>query len=424
AEYNSHNWRATLRQPVFRLDLWYRFQTAKRQRAEAAANFAAEQQELLVRVADSYFTILEQESRLDASNAERSAVQRQLEQVQQRFDVGLVAITDVLESQAAFDSATVNVIEAEGGQSTSFETLLRLTGRPHNAISGLAEDFPVKYPDPADEDAWVKAALSNNYSLKAAGERLQVARRSLHAARSRYLPQINADVSYSHNVSGGHRRDCTTALNDPALNASGSFVIPQLNRDGTPRLDSNGAPLVDVVDLNDCSPTNPGLPGNSITPTTEADLTVAQLSISMPIFQGGALRAGSKQAKYNLDAAQKNFDLQQRRTVETTKNLYLAVTTDVARVKARKRGIESSQSALDATQTGYEVGTRNIVDVLLAQQRLYLSQFQYASARYKYVRDTLRLKQAAGILNPDDLYDLNNYINDELIVTRTRASTR
>ncbi len=363
--YNDHLWQAALRQPIFRLENWFRFQQAKNIKAEAVAAFAAEQQSLIVRVAESYFAILERESLLISSNAERDAVYRQLEQVQQRFDVGLVAITDVLESQAAYDSSTVNVIEAEGAQSTSFEPLLRLTGQPLEQIQGLTDTFPVKNPEPQDENEWVNTALENNYEIIAAKERLRSAERQLQIAKSGHYPTIDAEVTYTHNVSGGI-----------------SFL------------------------------------GNKI------DQRAMTLNMNVPIYQGGAVRSGVRQAVHDLEAAQKSLDLIQRQIVEATRNLFVAVNTDVARVRARLRGIESSQSALDATQTGYEVGTRNIVDVLQAQQRLYLSQFQYASARYQYVLDTLRLKQAVGTLNPDDLYDLNNFIESGIVVNRTVPSTR
>jgi outer membrane protein len=146
--------------------------------------------------------------------------------------------------------------------------------------------------------------------------------------------------------------------------------------------------------------------------------------MQVPLYQGGAIRSGVKQASYSRDAAQQNLDLIQRQVVENTRSLYTAIITDVARVRARLRGIESAQSALDATQTGYEVGTRNIVDVLNAQRNLFLSQFQYAQARYRYVLDTLRLKQVVGTLSPQDLYDLNQFIDSAAVVTRTTPTTR
>ena len=363
--FNDHGWQAILSQPIFRLDRWYQFQLSKNLQAEAIANFAAEQQDLLVRVSETYFSILESEDALSATNAERDAVQRQLEQVNQRFDVGLVAITDVLEAQARHDSSTVNVIEAEGLQSTSFEPLVRLTGKRLQDVSGLSEEFPIRYPEPENEDAWVETALQNNYSLTAARERLRSSERNLQVAKSGHYPTIDAEVSYNHQVSG-----------------SINFI------------------------------------GNKIDQRTMA------LNINVPIYQGGLTRSLVKQAVYDLEASQQNRDLIQRQVVESTRNLYTAIITDVARVRARIRGIESSQSALDATQTGYEVGTRNIVDVLNAQQALYLSQFQYASARYQYVLDTLRLKQSVGTLNPDDLYELNQFIDENITISRTTQATR
>jgi outer membrane protein len=365
SNFNDHNWAAVLNQPIFRLDSWYSFQQSKSIQAEAIANFSAEQQALLVRVSQSYFAILDANAALSATNAERNAVQRQLEQVQQRFDVGLVAITDVLESQAAYDSSTVNVIESEGAQSTAFEPLLRLTGRNLTVVSALVEDFPIKSPDPKNEDAWVDTAFQNNYSLLAARAKLRSAERGLQIAKTGHYPTIDAQVAWAHNVSG-----------------SNSFL------------------------------------GNKI------DQRSLSLNLTVPIYQGGGVRSAVKQAGYNLEAARQNLDLVEKQVAEATRILYTAINTDVARVRARLRGIESSQSALDATQTGYEVGTRNIVDVLNAQQSLYLSQFQYAKARYTYVIDTLLLKQSVGTLNPEDLYALSRFLDNKDTISRNTPTTR
>ena len=288
-----------------------------------------------------------------------------LEQVQQRFDVGLVAITDVLESKAAFDSSTVSVIEDEGAQSNSFEPLVRLTGRTFEFVYGLSDQFPVKSPDPNNEDEWVAEALKNNYTVKANEALVSAGERSLKAAKSRHLPTIDAQVSYSHSESGGI-----------------SFL------------------------------------------GQEVDQQTATLNLSMPVFQGGAVRSGVRTAKHDLEAARKILDLTRRQVVENTRNLFRLVNTDVARVFAGKRGIESSESALEATLTGYEVGTRNIVDVLNAQRSLFLSQFQYASARYRYVLNTLRLKQTVGVLAPEDIYNLNKFLDTTQTINRTTKLTR
>jgi len=351
ARYNNHGFTASINQAVFDVGKFFQWRQARNVEAQAAAQFAAQQQELIVRVAETYFNILQAQDRLSSSKAEQEAVARQLEQVRQRFDVGLVAITDVLESTAAFDSSSVTVIEAEGEQDISFERLLRLTGETYRTIAGLSQEFPVKHPEPRDEEAWVQAALQNNFDLKAAREAVRSAEKQVHISRAGHYPTIGAQASYSHSVAGG-----------------GDFF---------------------------------GSKNNS---------TNLSLQMTIPVFSGLSTRSRTRESAYRLEEAQRNFDLTQRNTVESTRNLYSSINTDVARVRARLRAIESSQSALDATETGYEVGTRNIVDVLVAQQRLFAAQFQYASARYQYIMDTLRLKQMVGSLSPQDIYELNQFI--------------
>ncbi|MAI42605.1 MAG: channel protein TolC [Gammaproteobacteria bacterium] len=347
----SHGWNASLSQPIFRVDNWYRFRQGQDIKAQAAANFAVAQQALIVRVTESYLRILEAQAALTSAKAERDAVKRQLDQVQQRFDVGLVAITDVLEAQAAYDASIVSVIEQEGAQSISFEALLRLTGKTISEISGIIEEMPITAPNPNTVEDWIEKALSNNYSLIAANEGLKISQKDVKIARSGHLPIINANAVWSHNVTEGR-----TFLGSKTNNRSYS------------------------------------------------------ININIPLYQGGQIRSGARQALYNLDSAQENFDYLQRTVVENTRNLFTAIKTDVARVRARQRSIESSQSALEATRTGYEVGTRNIVEVLQAQRQLYLAQFQYASARYQYIRDNIRLKEIVGNLSPSDVYSLDKYI--------------
>jgi outer membrane protein len=365
SDFNSNGFQASITQSVFQLDRWYQFKQSKRIEAQARATFLAQQQDLMLRVSDSYLNILEAEDLLSATSAERDAVQRQLEQVQQRFDVGLVAITDVLESTAAFDLSTANVIEAEGTQRNSFQPLLRLTGRSFDQVATLSSQFPVQAPEPNNEDAWVDAALQQNYELQAAREALRASEQELKAAKAAHYPSIDANVTYTDSTTGG-----------------GDFF---------------GA---------------------------KQDTRSAQLRVNVPIYQGGGVRSRVRQAAYGLDRAQQTLDLTQRTVIENTRILYTAINTDVSRVNARLKGIESSQSALEATQTGYEVGTRNIVDVLLVQQRLFEAQFRYASARYQYIKDTLQLKQLAGSLSPQDIYDLNVFLESNKPVERTQLLTK
>jgi outer membrane protein len=365
SNFNSHGYQITLSQPVLRMESWYQFKQSKNIEAGALALFASQQQDLINRVAQSYFNILEAQDLLEATSAERDAVQRQLEQVQQRFDVGLVAITDVLESTAAYDTSTVNVIEAEGAQRISFETLLRLTGQPISDVATLSEQFPVEYPEPRSEDAWVNAALEHNYLLQADREAVKSAEQQLKASKSDHYPTIDSSVTYTDSTSGG-----------------GIFVA------------------------------------------SKQDQRAATLTLNVPIYSGGYTSSKVREATHRLAEATRRFDLTQRTVVENTRSLYTAINTDVGRVRARLKGIESSQSALEATETGYEVGTRNIVDVLLVQQRLYEAQFRYASARYKYITDTLLLKQLAGSLSPQDIHDLNRFLMSSSPVSRTKLITK
>ncbi len=363
--FNSHGWQAVLNQPVFRMDRWYQFKQSKNIEAQALAQFASDQQELIVRVAESYLNVLESEDALRASNAERDAVGRQLEQVQQRFDVGLVAITDVLEATAAYDTSTVNVIETEGAQNISFQPLLRLTGENIKTISALSDDFPVKAPEPANVESWVTTALQQNYAIIAAKEAVKTAERQIQISKSNFLPSVDAQASWTHSVSGG-----------------GNFF------------------------------------------GSKFDIRALTLQLNMPLYTGGNNRSLLRQSGHQLSEAQEILDLTQRTVVENTNSLFVAIITDVARVRARLRGIESSRTALEATQTGYEVGTRNIVDVLRSQQLLYLSLFQYASARYRYINDTLLLKQVVGTLSPEDVYDLNKYLISTRTVDQITPTTR
>ncbi|SVA61886.1 uncharacterized protein METZ01_LOCUS114740, partial [marine metagenome] len=257
--YDTTAWQATLSQPLFRLDRWYRFKQSKNIKAQAQALFTAEQQALIVRVAESYLNILEAQDGLESAKAERNAVKRQLEQVQQRFDVGLVAITDVLESTAAFDSSTVNVIESEGVQASSFEPLVRLTGRKFTSISALNENFPVKYPDPMDEQQWVEAALIKNTSVLATQAAVKIAEKQIQISKSNYLPTLDAQLLWQSQETG-----------------------------------------------------------NNFSAGSETEQQAMAFSLNIPVFSGGATRSAVKQSRFDPQEAHSNLDLTQRQIAENT----------------------------------------------------------------------------------------------------------
>jgi outer membrane protein len=360
--YNDNSWSAQLRQPVVNLSSWFGYNSAKAFVKASSFSLAAQEQDLIVRVAEAYLNILRTRDRLDTTNAEVTAVRRQLEQVQQRFDVGLVAITDVLESQAAFDAALVRQIQADTDHYISFETLRTLTGRGYDTLATLSEQLPIVAPDPMDEEAWVEAAMRSNLGIRAAMEQLSSARSDAKSRLSGHLPTVDATVTRSNN--------------------------------------HNGNPL-----------TQPFSP-------QETETNIYGLEVTLPLFQGGRTTSRVREGNARVEQAREQLMNQRRTVVRNTRNLYQSVSTDVARVKARLKAIRSSQSALEATQTGYEVGTRNIVDVLQAQTRLYDSQFAYADSRYTYLLNLLRLKQQTGLLAQPDLQEINSFMDSNAPVER------
>ena len=357
--YNENGWNAQLRQSIINVSNWASLKST--QSSVKAAEYDLEQtkQELIIRVVSSYMNVLRAQDFLDTSNAEVTAVNRQLEQVQQRFDVGLVAITDVLEAQAAYDNALVRKIQADGEQGIFFQTLSTLTGITYEKLDRVSQSLPIINPNPVQEAVWVKTAQEENLSILSASEQLNAARKNMRAKRSERLPTVDGIINKSHNVSGGR-------------NFFGSDTT---------------------------------------------DFTSFGLQLSLPIYNGGITRSRVKQAAAQADQANEILRNRRLTVIRDTRNLYRAVATDVVRVKARLKAIKSSTSALEAVETGYQVGTRNVVDVLQAQQRLFASQFDYADSRYNYIINLMALKQAAGTLREADLIELNQFTdpNDQVI---------
>ncbi len=360
--FNEHQWQARVVQPIFDLGSWHNLRSARAQVAGAEANLVEARQSLIVRVVEAYLSVLRAQDLLDATLAQETAVSRQLEQVQQRFDVGLVAITDVLEAQAGYDSAVVDRIQSDGDRYIFFETLQTLVGTSFVSLDRLSENLPVNDPEPRDEEEWVRMALATNLRVAAARARLDAANRTVAARRSGRLPTLEGGVSRSYFSTGG-----------------ASFIA------------------------------------------NETKATVWSLSMNLPIYQGGFTHSRIKEARALAEQAREELLNQKLIVRRDTRNLFQRVATDVVRVGARMKAIASSRSALEATETGYEVGTRNIVDVLQAQQRLYASQFDYADSRYNYVIDLMRLKQTAGTLAEEDLLELNRFTDPSSSLQRNAS---
>jgi outer membrane protein len=358
---DTDRYQVTLQQAIFNLPAWFSFQSGKELSKQVEANFAANQQSLIVRVVEAYLAVLRAQDNLRASKAREEAFGRQLEQNQQRFEVGLIAITDVYESQAAFDLAQVDRIADENSVAVALENLSVLTGKRHDTLDILVENFEANMPEPADRSAWVEFALANNFNLKASQYAEEAARQNAKARRMAHAPTISGTAQYSESETTG------TRFQDPA----GIFNFP---------------------------------------PNQERDQALLGIELSVPLYSGGGISAERRRAAQLFNAAREERINLTRQTVTNARSLHMTVVNDVARVNARRQSIKSSRSALDATQAGYEVGTRNIVDVLNAQNTLFNSLRDYANSRYDYIVNTLRLKEQAGLLSPEDVITLDSFL--------------
>ncbi len=356
---NSHNYSINVSQALFNLSAWYSYENAKMQVRAGAISLAAQEQSLIIRVASAYFDVLRAIDDLDTRRQEEEAAQRQFEQTEQREEVGLIAITEVYESQAAYDLARNNTIIAEDTLATAYEALEAITGQPHPNIDVLREDFPIVSVD-GSMQTWTQQALESNLALIAARYNLEAQQENLKARKADHLPTITATGSFNRNVTGG------------AQSADGA-----LRRTGA-------------------------IDGSSLS-----------LSINIPIFTGGGTSARRRAAEYDVIAQQEALNLTRRQTTQNVRNAFRKVNTDALVIAQRQQAITSARSALEAIEVGYEVGTRNIVDVLQARQQLFVALRNYSDARYNYVVDTLLLKQVTGLLTPQDIIDLNEWLETE-----------
>jgi len=351
-DYDQSSYGITVGQTLIAPEAWFGYGAAVAASDSALLAARKAEQDVVVRVSESYFNVLRANSGLAAAKATEAAVKRQLEQTQQRFKVGLIAITDVHESQARFDSATVDLISAETDLDIAYEALAVLTGERYDRINPLKEQIPLTGPMPADRALWEQKALGQNLDVLIAQKDQTSAERRHKSKMSGHLPTVSLQGSY------------TVSEDESSSNPTGA----------------------------------------------EVKATYVGVNVSMPLFAGGATWAGQKQAYYQRQVAEKGLEAAQRRTSLSVRKFYRTLEADVARVKARNQAMTSAQSAMEATQTGYEVGTRNIVEVLDAQRLVFGAQFNYAAARYDYVINVLKFRQSVGELSMADVDEVNAWL--------------
>ena len=359
---NETSYGVSLKQAFFDMPSWYNFKSGKALSESAQAQFAADQQSLIIRVSEAYFNVLRAYDNLQTRSAEERAIKRQLEQTRERFEVGLLPITDVHEAQAVFDDAAVNSLEARGSLNIAFEGLQVLTGQNHQVLAGLTDRFTATNPEPLSNQEWVDFAIGNNFQLKVAELGKDAAYNQAKAAAAARLPKITGSATYFDSDNDGTRYTSPFESKQDGH----SFVV----------------------------------------------------SVTMPIWMGGSVDAQRRQAKQRSIASNESYTATKRNVIQSSRSMHQLVLTNTARVKARKQSITSADSALQATQAGYEVGTRNIVDVLVAQRTVYQARRNYANARYDYILSMMRLKEVAGQLSPDDIYQLNSALDPQLAIAK------
>jgi outer membrane protein len=341
----------TLRQPLYHGDYYAQLRQADATLARADAQYNAAQQALMTRIAQAYFNLLAARDNVAFVRAQKDSIAHQLEQARKRFDVGLIAITDVHVAQAAYDLSVAQEIEAINSLQSSQEALYEITGQFMAEVNPLTSDIPLAVPDPADVDQWVNVALKQNFDLLAAQFSEQIAREEITRQRTGHYPVLD---------------------------------------------------LVATVSRTDI--------GNGALSRTNGDDTVVGLQFTLPLYEGNAVVSRTRQAGYQLANALEQVESQRRSTLRQTRDAYNAVIAAINRVKAFAQARISARSALDATEAGFEVGTRTAVEVLTARSDLFQAETNYARARYDYIVNTLLLRQASGSLTIADLEDVNSHL--------------
>ncbi|MFT5298421.1 MAG: outer membrane protein, partial [Colwellia sp.] len=343
----------SLSMPLYNHSTWLRLDNAKKAAHRSDVSYQAAKQELIVRVTTAYFDVLSAKDDLDFAKAEKAAIERQLEQTKQRYSVGLKAVTDVHEAQSQYDNAVTSEIRAENSVYTAEEALRVITNVYPRDLSVLnTERFSTSRPIPDSANEWQQTAEAKNLDLISQKIAVDVAKENINIARSGHYPTLSLSGSYG-------ARDQDNEVNNATFE-------------------------------------NPALDSQSI-----------GITLNVPIYSGGATSSAVREAQSNYVAASQDLELTYRNVVRNTRNAYNTVIAAVSAIKALEQSVVSADSALKATEAGFEVGTRTIVDVLDSTRNLYNAKRNLSSTRYNYVQSILSLKRAAGTISEQDLININ-----------------
>jgi outer membrane protein len=336
----------SLNQSVFNWSNWQNLSRAEKLALQSQTSYDAEVQQLILRVTSAYFDVLRARDTLSFVAAEKRSIERQLEQTKQRFAVGLTAITDVHEAQAQFDSVVAREIGAENALENAREALREITGQYHAQVAQLNTDkFSTSTPSPAQVTEWVEIAQNNNLQLKAQRVALDVAELDINLARAGHLPTVSASASLGTGKTSGFDRGDSSSIG---------------------------------------------------------------LNVNVPLYRGGGVDAQVEVARANYVETSQALEQNHRSVVRQVRSSFNNVNSQMSQIRALEQAVISAQSALQATEAGFEVGTRTIVDVLFSTRNLFDAQRNLSGARYDYILAMMQLKQAAGSLTENDLLAINN----------------
>lgn len=352
-EFNSLGYGANLNMQLYHHDSWLRLDIAEKSAHQSDLVYQVAKQDLIVRVAQAYFALLAAKDDLVFAQAEKAAIARQLEQTKQRFSVGLTAITDVHEAQAQYDNAVTEEIRSENAIYSAEEGLRVITNSYPRNISILNTDrFSTSTPNPNSADAWQKAAEAKNLDLITSKVGIEIAKQTIDTARAGHYPTLDFGANYN--------------------NSDGETDGPLGN--------------IDAPALNDYS---------------------IGVTLNVPIYSGGAVESSVRKAQNSFVLASQDLMQTHRAVVRTTRNAYNTVVATISGIKAFEQSVLSAQKALEATEAGFEVGTRTIVDVLDSTRNLYNAKRNLSSTRYAYIQNILLLKRAGGTITDDDITAIN-----------------
>lgn len=348
--FNRRGYTLSVTQPIFRRDRFIALDQADSEINQAEAELTQAQQDLIVRISERYFDILASQDNLEFAQAEVKSLSRQLEQANQRFEVGLSAITDVQEAQAGYDLAVAQEIQAENAIDNAREAMREFTGDYITAFDGLGDTMSLVRPEPETIDSWTQLSLEQNLGVIAANHATETARREIKRQSAGHYPTLDLVAAQDYNSSGG--------------------------RFGTNKTHTSSVGL----------------------------------ELNIPIYSGGSVSSQTREAHENYNIAIQSLEQARRSAQRLTREAYLGVISGISQVKALKQAVVSSETALEATEAGFEVGTRTAVDVVASQRTTSEARRNYSQAKYDYILDTIRLKQAAGSLSPDDLELINTWL--------------